>query len=531
MGLSAALFLAGAAPVPCDTPQVHPPTGPVCGFQKKGGAPGAPPRIVSAFLGIPYAQPPTEDRRFRPPEAVSPWKAPLVATTFGPACPQKLPSGVTVPTSEDCLTLNVWSPDPAGRLPVLVFLYGGSFLHGGSAAPVYDGANLAAAGPVVVVTLNYRLGALGFLAGLDTIDGNFGILDQQLALRWVQENISAFGGDPERVTLFGQSAGAMSVGIHLDAPSSQALFRAAILESNPYGIPYKTQREASGYARALVRHLDCRPMAQAAACLRTKPADEIVAAQGKLPVKETFLLGLRAFVPWGPVIDSAPLVGQPNRLPIKKPVILGTNRDEGALFVAMEERAIGPIGPVKYAFETDIAFGTDGGNVRRLYESLGYTDPVRALSRMVSDDLFTCANKFMLTRAKAPAWGYQFTHVPSFSIWPHVAACAPETKNVCHAAELPFVFGNPYPPQLGAERASFTAEETALSAEIIRLWTGFATTLEPPPTEPPWPAFTKSDPVRLILSSSLSTRMDLEARCRVWDAYGYDRSGPLADLF
>lgn len=451
-----------AAAAPCPVPVVETSSGALCGAEVAGGAPGGDRQLLAAYLGVPYAKAPVGNLRWAAPAAADQAASTVRSSRFGPSCPQNTPEGVQVKTSEDCLTLNVWTPDVKSetKLPVLVFLYGGSFLHGGTAAPVYDGANLAAVGKMVIVTVNYRIGALGFLAGLDDVDGNYGLLDQQLALRWVRDNIESFGGDPARVTLMGQSAGAMSVGIHLGAASSRDLFRAAIMESNPYGIPYKTPSQARRYAETLAVHLGCDgEESERLQCLRGKPVADVLAAQKKLPILESFLLGLASFVPWGPVMGVPPLEAAPNDLKMDKPVLLGTNRNEGVLFVAMQEQSIGMIGEAKYVLETDIAYGKHGEAIRTLYKSLGTEDPVAALSQIVTDDLFVCANRRVLMRATAPIWGYQFAHAPSFAVWPEYALCAPETGAVCHGAELPFVFGNPFGPDLWARAGTFTPAE------------------------------------------------------------------------
>ena len=199
---------------------------------------------LQVFLGIPFAAPPTGDLRWRPPAPVQPWNGVKETKEYSPSCPEPLSPGSPVNMSEDCLYLNVWTPAQSAdeKLPVMVFFYGGAF---GQVAPfgtmaVYNGTTLAEKG-VIVVTTNYRLGALGFLAHpqLDNesphnSSGNYGLLDQQAALQWVQRNIGAFGGDPSRVTIFGQSAGGESVLIHLVSPQSKGLYQQAIVESGPF---------------------------------------------------------------------------------------------------------------------------------------------------------------------------------------------------------------------------------------------------------------------------------------------------------
>src|SRR5215813_12627894 len=213
--------------------------GKVCGLAIE--APANTGRALYSYRGIPYALPPVGDLRWAPPQPHPRWSQLRSATSFGAVCPQ---DGVSTGDSEDCLFLNIWAPrDAVGhdkRLPVMVFFHGGFFVFGAGSLPAYDGSYLAASGNVVVVTLNYRLGALGFLTVPELgLTGNYGILDQRMALQWVAENIAAFGGDPTKVTIFGESAGAMSVGLHLfSIPQDRSLFRAAIMESNPLALPY-----------------------------------------------------------------------------------------------------------------------------------------------------------------------------------------------------------------------------------------------------------------------------------------------------
>jgi len=213
---------------------------------KSGPVRGAGTDVVS-FKGIPYAAAPVGQLRWHPPENPSPWSTVRDATQFGPQCPQPqrvipgLAGARPLPTNEDCLTLNIWTParTAADRLPVMVWIHGGGFYVGSGSTPAYDGEALARRG-VVLVTLNYRLGALGFLAhpGLShesarSVSGNYGLLDQIAALRWVQDNIAQFGGNPANVTAFGQSGGAYSICILMASPLAKGLFRRAIMQSLP----------------------------------------------------------------------------------------------------------------------------------------------------------------------------------------------------------------------------------------------------------------------------------------------------------
>jgi para-nitrobenzyl esterase len=197
---------------------------------------------IWAYLGIPYAAPPVGDLRWRPPAAAKPWTGIREAKEFGPACPQVFMANKGVENmSEDCLNLNVWTPakSPDEKLPVMVFIHGGVFLRGANANPLYNGSSLARKG-VVVVNLNYRLASLGFLShpeldkeSPNNTSGNYGLMDQQAALKWIQDNIDAFGGDPAKVTVFGESAGALSIICHLASPQGKGLYQQAIVESAP----------------------------------------------------------------------------------------------------------------------------------------------------------------------------------------------------------------------------------------------------------------------------------------------------------
>ncbi len=295
---------------------------PGCGTQKasmglvhldSGPITGARQANIWSYKGIPYAAPPVGNLRWKPPQPVAAWTSPRACTSYGPACPQPtggelLPSLAVGATSEDCLYLNVWSPahNPSQKLPVMVWIHGGSFVTGAGSLSVYDGANLAGKG-VVVVTINYRLGPLGFLAlpalskeSPQGVSGNYGLLDQIAALRWVQKNIAGFGGDPARVTVFGESAGAISVLDLMVSPLAKGLFQRAIAESGillDRGFGVKTagtlaQAEADG--QSFAKKLGVDPNGDVAAAMRAKsPAELLAAAQGGAGPQTSVSLGGR----------------------------------------------------------------------------------------------------------------------------------------------------------------------------------------------------------------------------------------------
>lgn len=253
---------------------------------------------VEAYLGVPYAAPPVEGARWRDPRPVTAWQGRRDATRYGPACYQSLAGAwgpytqefvAGAPVSEDCLTLNVWKPSAARkRLPVLVFIHGGAFQGGAGSLPVYNGSNLAARG-AVVITINYRVGVFGFLAhpGLSAespskSSGNFGLLDQIAALRWVRDNVARFGGDPGNVTVSGESAGAASVNDLIVSPQAKGLFARAVSFSGPsmaVGLPSLAEGEANGIA------LDEKLGAPTVQVLRAVPAERLVEATRIAPVE------------------------------------------------------------------------------------------------------------------------------------------------------------------------------------------------------------------------------------------------------
>jgi para-nitrobenzyl esterase len=299
---------------------------------------GAQEGTISSWKGIPFAQPPMGALRFRPPQPPEAWSNVRQTTQFGPMAmqPPSMPAELLrrLSMSEDCLTLNIWSPDSDEKLrPVLVWIHGGGWLIG--SGRLHDGTSLATLGDVVVVTLNYRLGPLGFLHLAElggeayAASGNCGILDQVAALQWVQDNIAAFGGDPHHVTVFGESAGAMSIGTLLALPAAQGLFQRAILQSGTVG-PLRSSTEATTLARTFLKILNVKP--ETLSSLEQISAERLVEAASALPDRQG-TIGVGDMIHFAPVIDGLILPQTPLQVIASGatkhiPMIIGTTRDE-----------------------------------------------------------------------------------------------------------------------------------------------------------------------------------------------------------
>lgn len=313
---------------------------------QSGPVHGAVAADLAIFRGIPYAAPPTGPRRFAPPAPPAPWTAPRATTAFGPACPQRADAGT--PQSEDCLSLNIWAHRDGAPRAVIVWIHGGGYVEGTAAAPPYDAAELARAGDVVVVSINYRLGLLGYLAlpqlaAPDGGTGNWGLRDQIAALRWVRANIAAFGGDPAHVMIAGESAGGGSVCAILAAPSAQGLFSSAAIQS---GVCRVLERDravgtfppAFGVGVVTAIDLGCTT-GDIAACLRSRPTAAVLATQGKLPTASDlgFPVGVTLPIVDGVVLDQRPLpalrAGRGN-----VSLIAGSNRDDASAFIAIPDQ-------------------------------------------------------------------------------------------------------------------------------------------------------------------------------------------------
>ncbi|MET0285484.1 MAG: carboxylesterase/lipase family protein [Polyangiales bacterium] len=400
---------------------------------------------VRAFLGVPYAKPPVGELRWRSPEPAARWQGEREATEYGPMCPQVPLS----PVSEDCLSLNVWAPEPAASpRPVMVWLHGGAFAVGSNA--LYDGAPLAARGDVVLVAANYRLGALGFLAhpaltaekqGRGS-SGNYGIEDGVLALRWVKENIAAFGGDPNNVTLFGESAGSALTCVLLGTPAANGLVHRAIMESGACLGFESPLADAEARGEKTVQAIGCAGP-DTLACLRGKDALE-------LTVASTDLLATLLQQRWRPIIDGVlvPPIAAVN--PVRLPIILGTNRDEGGAF--------GILAPTQSSFASRVeGYYPDPAHAKVVLDTYSAEQQGSwsgAFSALATDGLFVCPTRRLARRASAEVatYVYSFAHGEAH-----------------HADEVPYVFGLP----------GLDAEARRVSDQMMQAWTRFAKTGDP----------------------------------------------------
>lgn len=437
-----------------------------------------------SFLGIPYASPPVGPLRWAMPRAAKPWEGLRDATRPGPQCPQL--SGSPEPAgSEDCLSVNVTTPrEGTGKLPVLVFVYGGGLISGFGAA--YDPKRMVGQ-DVIVVTFNYRLGALGFLrhpALRDPYAGNFGLADQQAALRWVRKNAEAFGGDHRNVTLWGQSGGGYSVCAQLAAPAARGLFDKAIVQSAPCGNPMKTEQAAERHGRAFAAELGCTDATTAEACLRGKPVAELVR---RSDAEELFgRLGRhRADVSWFPVAGTPALPLQPltaMRLGMAADVPLihgGTEHELRSLVWLVHDRQGKPVTEAEYPRIVTRLFGPESATrILARYPAGGYPTPSLALATLLTDHggvAGTCGQLPAIDAAsrRAPVYAYEYAQPREpLQGFPFGAS---------HGADLRFFLDN---EQEGPPPA--TPEERAFAERLIGYWTAFARTGDPGPR---WPAY------------------------------------------
>ena len=466
------------------------------------------------FAGIPYAAPPVGPLRWQPPTPAPSWQGVRDATKIGPRCMQDLDGDLELGrhSDEDCLSLNVWTPPVSDEpRPVMVWIHGGAFINGSGG--VYDSRRLAARGDIIVVTVNYRLGALGFLAhpalGPAGDVGNYGLADQQAALRWVHDNIANFGGDPGQVTIAGESAGGMSVCDHLVAPGSEGLFRAAIIQSGPcqaqLALP-EAERISVDYARDVW----CGDPVTAAACLRALPADKL-----RKPV-HYYRIGEDALS--GPVTGTAtlpvdPMVAFASGGGAKVPVLIGSNRDEFTLFVAMQALRQGrTFPPEEYPKLLSETFGADAAAVAARYPLERYGSTALAYSASVTDAAFACPTDRMSSELTGPVYAYEFTD-PRPPI-PEPFETLPFPVGASHSLELRYLFDVGGTPPLSPAQLRF-------SDQMIDYWSRFVSTGSPDADgHPDWPDFGGAESERRLSlqpdGSTVTTDFDDVHQCGFW---------------
>jgi para-nitrobenzyl esterase len=475
--LAFAPVLAAQSPEPVRT---H--SGPVQGSAENG---------IEVYLGIPFAAPPVGDLRWRPPQPVAPWKNVLQADKFAPGCmqtPLNSPAlGLEpIPVSEDCLYLNVWSPakTPHDHLAVMVWIYGGGFTTGATSIPIYNGENLAKKG-VIVVSVSYRVGAFGFLAHHELSaenkghPGNYGLLDQIAGLEWVKNNIAAFGGDPKRVTIFGESAGGISVSMLAASPLAKGLFHGVISESGGSFAPARVSNEggenvpplavAESNGATFLAKLGASSIADA----RKLSPDAIVKASGA---------GLGRS--W-PNFDGYVLPGDQYRLYEAghyndTPVLIGTNSDEGALFVPNVTAAA-------YVANVRAGYGEYADKILTAYPAGSDAEALHSARDLFRDAAFGWHTwawaRLQSKTGKGKVYVYYFSHRPPYPDLPNF-----KNWGAAHFSEVAYVFGN-FTKAMPASDG-----DKALSDEISSYWVSFAKGGDPNSSGlPSWPVFTDAN--------------------------------------
>lgn len=442
---------------------------------------------VTIYKGIPFAAPPVGDLRWRAPQPPAPWKGVKETTKFAPGCMQTpivMPElGIeAVPVSEDCLYVNVWTPakSPKDRLPVMVWIYGGGFTGGATSMAQYDGINLAKKG-VVYVSIAYRLGLFGFLAHPELSaeqgghSGDYGLLDQVAGLRWVKRNIAAFGGNPDRVTIFGESAGGISVSMLAASPLAKGLFQGAISESGSNFAPPQrdgeggeslaTLADAEKAGAALFKRIDIKSIAEA----RKLPPEVLMKAAG--PGRA---------VAW-PDFDGYVLPGDQYLLYKAgryndTPVLIGWNQDEGALFARTATQS-------GYLQSIHSGYGEYADKILAVYPGNSDADALRSTRDMARDTLFGWGTwtwaRLQSQTGKGKVFVYYFSHRPPYPDTPQF-----KDWGAAHGAEMSYVFG------VFARTMSPGDADHAMADQVSSYWVNFAKTGDPNGAGlPAWPAF------------------------------------------
>jgi len=446
-----------------------------------------------AFLGIPFAAPPVGNLRWKPPQPAAPWASTLNATVASMPCPIVNPPGSSSTVgSEDCLKLNVWTPDPApaSPAPVIVWIHTGAFQAASANLADSNPRNMVERTGAVVVAAHYRLGPFGFMGhpALTAEDpaypssGNYGFLDQRAALAWVRDHIAAFGGDPNNVTIGGQSAGSHSVSLHVVSPGSGGYFGRAIMQSGYASTRLPTLADAEVLGIRFAAAAGCADPAHVLACMRSKTRNQVLLAfpNGQQELSE------RGRVAWGPVVDGFDIPDQPRALYEdgmfnRVPIIIGATRDEGWIYA---DRSF-PLGLTTQQYETAVEteFGpADAPAILARYPAGDFPSPKLALTRLVGDVEAVCEARRvarLVERTRTPVYLYSFER--------EADAVVPDL--VIHGLDRNFVFGNNFGPP---SNYVLNTDDMALFSAISDYWTRFAATGNPSVDDDSvvrWPAY------------------------------------------
>ncbi|XP_064474869.1 acetylcholinesterase-like [Ornithodoros turicata] len=471
---------------------------------------------VARYLGIPYAKPPIGPLRYRPPEPAAPWQGILDTTEFRASCvqangsfPSSLPWLVDKRTvSEDCLFLNIWVPQTSDReKAILIWIHGGGFRTGSPATELYDGKLLAAVGDIMVVSVAYRLGSFGFLyTGEDSSPGNYGLLDQELAILWVRDNAEAFGANASSITLYGESAGAAAAGLHLLVTRNAGIVRRAIMASwSPYGLmPPQNEigRElATKLAKAVGCEVDQNDWISVVSCLRAAPVKAILKAEDTL--------GCNALLTFTPSFGDSYLPQQfhhsirdGNLIPIDA-LLTGVNTHEGSLFLHITDRKLFSAKSepedmtsceasafLSRNFLTGLPTALQKAVDENFQANLENTDEIHeALADSVGDLMFNCPTRFFAeayAKLNYPVYFYLFDHRSEKSSWP-------PWMGTTHFDELQYAFGMPF--RFPERYTDLDREQSML---LMTLFTQFVRTGRPTlPDGSSWPTYTKEQPHHL----------------------------------
>jgi para-nitrobenzyl esterase len=472
------------------------------------------------FRGIPYAAPPVGDLRWRPPQPAKRWKRILDATQFAGHCAQPPSPFGEATTNEDCLYLNVYVPKPKSvhdlfpiLKPVMVWIHGGAFFLGESDG--YDPTRLVEQG-VVVVTINYRLGLLGFLAHPALTaesayggSGNYGIMDQQAALKWVERNIALFRGDPRNVTVFGQSAGGLSVHTHLASTGSAGLFDQAIIQSGAYALTQAPLAAAEAAGANFATAAGCPD--QTAACLRAAPVANLLAAGGAAgftPNIDNHVLTQ--------TVRNALATGTFNQVPLLE----GSNHDEWRLFVGLTEVATGmPLSaagyPAAIAATLRISLAQATVIATLVYPLAAYPSPSVALGAVGTDAIFACNSRVSARLASGfvPTFAYEFDdpNAPQRFLPP-----LSFPMGAYHSSEVQYVFDT----DSAIPSPGFAPDQQALADAMVEYWTNFAKRGDPNHTgNPAWDAYaTATDSIQSLAPTAIqpTTTFATDHKCSVW---------------